>query len=341
MLLTRPAPEARDTTTSLDHGGDLSAARARFPDAPEPWIDLSTGINPRPYPVGALPDDCFGRLPAPSALRELETVAARAYDAPDPQAVVAAAGAQALIQLLPRAVSGRRVGVLGPTYAEHAASWRRAGRDVALCASPEELAACDIAVVVNPDNPTGRIVARDQLVALARRTRLIVDESFADLSPQASIAREAPGINAIVLRSFGKAYGLAGLRLGFAVAPPDIVAELRAELGPWPVSGPAIEIGVRALADRAWLEFSGATLLQDAERLDALLRDAGFAIVGQTPLFRLAAHDDADAIADRLGRAGVHVRRFSEHPRWLRFGLPEDRAWPRLEAALRTWRPAS
>ena len=335
MLHARPAPDECDAMAPLDHGGDLSAARLRFPDAPEPWIDLSTGINPHAYPVRALPEDCFARLPEPSALRALEEVAARAYGVADARTIIATPGAQALIQMLPRALPGHRVGVLAPTYAEHAASWRRAGRTVVACADVSQLADCDIAVIVNPNNPTGRVIGRDTLLALARRTRLIVDESFADLAPDESIAGDAAASGAIVLRSFGKTFGLAGVRLGFAIAPHDIATRLRDSLGPWPVSGPAIALGARAFADRDWLDATRRRLADDAVRLDALLRATGFEIVGGTPLFRLAAQNRAQAIADRLGRAGVHVRRFAEQPRWLRFGIPADSAWARLEAALR------
>lgn len=337
MLQVRPAPDAADAAAPLEHGGDLAAARTRFPDAPEPWIDLSTGINPHPWPVGALPDDCFARLPEPSALKALEATAARAYGVSDPRAVVAAPGAQALIQLLPRVLGGRSVGVLGPTYEEHAANWRRAGRDVAVCASLADLAERDVAVVVNPNNPTGRIVPRSDLLALARRTRVVIDESFADFSSESSLADRAAEMGGIVLRSFGKAYGLAGLRLGFAIAPDDVVRALRGELGPWPVSGAAIAVGARALADRAWLETSHAHLREGVARLDAALERAGFRIVGGAPLFRLAAHAQAQRVADGLGRAGLHVRRFADHPAWLRFGLPPASARDRLEAALRAW----
>ena len=335
MLKTRPAPDEGLAFAPLDHGGTLAAVRARFPQVPAPWIDLSTGINPQAYPFGALPDACFTRLPEPDDLAALEAAAARAYGVADARCVVAAPGAQALIQLLPRLLPGARVGVLGPTYEEHALSWRRARRDVRACASLDAFAGCDIGVIVNPNNPTGRIVARPDLLGLARRMQLVVDESFADFSPEASIADAAAQNGAIVLRSFGKTYGLAGVRLGFAIAPRAIAEALRAELGPWRVSGPALAIGLSALADRAWLQAMRAHLAAAVARLDALLVRAGFVIVGGTPLFRLAAHQEAQEVADRLARAGVHIRRFASSPDWLRFGIPGDDAWSRLEDALR------
>ena len=172
---------------------------------------------------------------------------------------------------------------------------------------------------------------------LARGGVLIVDEAFADFDGHGeSLAATLPSGGAIVLRSFGKAYGLAGLRLGFALASPDIVPHLRAALGPWPVSGPAITIGLRALADSDWLEATSARLGKDRARLDALLHGAGWRIIGGTRLFRLAAHADARPAFERLLAAGILARPFATAADWLRFGIPGDEnAWERLATALR------
>jgi cobalamin biosynthetic protein CobC len=188
-------------------------------------------------------------------------------------------------------------------------------------------------VVVNPDNPTGRLLPPQALRAVAARL-LIVDEAFIDLMPnEASLAGALPD-NAIVLRSFGKTYGLAGLRLGFAIAPTPLAARLRDELGPWAVSGPALAIGATALTDDAWLQAAAARLTGDARKLDALLVAAGFTILGGTPLFRLADHPKAHDKIEDLARQGIHVRAFGHQPTWVRFGLPRgDAEFRRLSAA--------
>jgi len=312
------------------HGGDLGRVRRRHPDAPQPWIDLSTGINPLPYPVADLPADAWSRLPSHDAEQALIAAAARRYRCA-PGQLVAAPGTQALIQILPRLVARSRVAIVGPTYAEHELNWRRHGHDVRLVA---DLEAADVVVVVNPDNPTGRLLPPQALRAVAARL-LIVDEAFIDLMPnEASLVAELPD-NAIVLRSFGKTYGLAGLRLGFAIVPTPLVARLRDELGPWAVSGPALSIGATALADDAWLQAAAARLTGDARKLDALLVAAGFTILGGTPLFRLASHPKAHEKVEALARQGIHVRAFGHQPTWLRFGLPGgDGEFSRLSAAL-------
>ena len=316
------------------HGGDLAAARLAYPDAPHPWLDLSTGINPVPYPVPPLPPEAWTALPAPAAVASLEAVAARAYGT-TPQRVVAAPGTQALIGWLPRLVAARRVGILGFTYAEHARVWREAGASVETAAHLDGLAGCDVAIVVNPNNPDGRLVAPADLASLAGRVGLlVVDEAFADTMPAgASLAPSLPA-NAVVLRSFGKIYGLAGLRLGFAVAR-DLEAEIRRALGPWAVGGPALAIGGAALSDRAWLAQTRARLSRDAARLDTLLERQGMRILGGTPLFRLV--EGEETWFERLARSGVLTRPFAGNPGRLRFGLPgADAAWARLDRALRS-----
>lgn len=311
------------------HGGDLDAARAAFPGAPDPWLDLSTGINPRPYPLPPLTAEAWTRLPGRGEEAGLCHAAARFYGAPSADHVAAAPGSQALIQLLPRLRPPGTVAVLGPTYAEHAQAWALAGHRVRMAARPDELADADVAVVVNPNNPDGRILSRETLTALAARRHaaggwLVVDEAFAEVTPAASIAPLAATPGLVVIRSFGKFFGLAGVRLGFVLAAPALAGMVRAAVGPWAVAGPALTIGTAALNDDAWAQDTRRWLESAAQRLDALLAGAGLAVVGGTSLFRLIEDGRAPEFYARLGRAGILVRRFADHPARLRFGLPAD-----------------
>ena len=339
----QPGPE--EALALRYHGGNINAARRLFPEAPEPWIDLSTGINAVPYPVDGIAPDAWTRLPDAASLDTLESVARAAYGASPSVGVVAAAGAQALIQWLPRIFPARRVGVLGLTYREHETSWRASGAEVVTVRSLPDLAAFDVGLVVNPNNPDGRKFGPEDMAeiagALARHGgRLIIDEAFMDLlGRQESLIPHLPGPGAIVLRSFGKAYGLAGVRLGFAVASMDDCARVRAALGPWPVSGPAIEIGRRALADDSWLAATALRLREEASLLDGLLQSVDLEIAGGTLLFRLVQVNQAPALFRRLCRAGILTRPFLDRPDWLRFGIPHAPAeWMRLEAVLRSSR---
>lgn len=280
------------------------------------------------------------RLPSARDDARLREAAARAYGAPDPACVVPAPGTQVLIETLPRLFPPRRVAVLGPTYAEHAAAWARAGHAVETVTSLGALAEADVAVVVNPNNPdgrrTGREVLRDIAGAVAERGGwLVVDEAFADLEPADSLCGHLPP-GLVLLRSFGKTYGLAGLRLGFALAEPATADRIVAALGPWAVSGPALAVGAAALADLSWREDAAAARLADAGRLERMIRRGGGEAVGGTALFRSAGFADGPAMFRRLGEAGIYVRRFPEAPARLRFGLPGcDADWCRLSRQLR------
>lgn len=314
------------------HGGDLDAARAAFPNAPEPWVDLSTGINPWPYPLPVIPDTAWTRLPGRAEEEALRIAAASYYGAPSAGHAAAAPGSQALIQMLPRLRGRGRVNVLAPTYAEHARAWAAAGHAVRTVGRIEDLDGDldgDVAVIVNPNNPDGRIVGRADLLALAGRFAerggwLVVDEAFADVAPQASVADAVDQPGLIVLRSFGKFFGLAGVRLGVALAAPALAADIRDAFGPWAVPGPALAVAVRALADDSWIAATRRRLDDAAANLDLRLSALGLSVMGGTALYRLARHTHATQIVNALGRSGVLVRRFEEHPDWLRFGLPPD-----------------
>jgi cobalamin biosynthetic protein CobC len=333
----------RDWTADAEaftyHGGALDVARRLAPGAPKPWIDLSTGINPHPYPLPDLAPELWSRLPGSGALAELEAAAAARYGAPAGM-VVAGPGSQALIQALARVIPRGSVGVLGPTYGGLKAAFAAAGARVDEAKRVEDMGGLDVAVVVNPNNPDGRITPHADLLALNERlTRrgglMIVDEAFADFDGEGESLAPVLPAGAVVLRSFGKSFGLAGLRLGFAIASAEIAEPLRAALGTWPVSGPAIAIGTKALADRAWTDAMRDRLGKDAARLDSLVERAGFRIVGGTRLFRLAAKADARGVFERLLAAGILARPFAGAPDWLRFGIPGDeRAWRRLAAAV-------
>ncbi|CAD7050387.1 threonine-phosphate decarboxylase [Pseudorhizobium endolithicum] len=324
----------------LQHGGNLAQARALFPEAPQPWIDLSTGINPHSYPYSPLPASAFSRLPEAEAAERLRQLAAEAYGAPTPDHVAAGPGTQILLPIVARLVRrGSLAAILSPTYAEHARAARMAGYAVREVEDVGQLAEADLAVVVNPNNPTGRTIPKAELLELAASMRrkgglLVVDEAFHDVSVHSGVTDAVDAGGLLVLRSFGKFYGMAGVRLGFAISHPDVTARIKGELGPWSVSGPALHIASEALADGAWRAAMRERLHREAGRLDALLADRGISVAGGTSLFRYIRHPQAQTIFNVLGQKGVFIRRFGDRPEDLRIGLPAEDQWQRLEQAL-------
>jgi cobalamin biosynthesis protein CobC len=330
------------------HGGRLGAARAAYSQAPQPWIDLSTGINPKSYPAPRARGVTLNRLPDTGELSQLESVAAAAFGVGDPQRVVATGGTEPALRLLPYVLRQKAAVIAGPTYASHADGWEKAG--VQSCVVPDSELEGSIAdetalIMVNPNNPDGRLVGRDRLRQLhdlvaSRGGVLVVDEAFAELTPQASVADIAGTSVAehlVVLRSFGKFYGLAGLRLGFVIGSPVFSARVRGVIGDWPVSVDALAAGLAAYGDRQWTERMRAQLAATARRLDGLLNRYGFEVVGGTSLYRLVRAADALARFERLAAGGILTRPFQHDATLLRFGLPgTPEAWRRLEEALAT-----
>lgn len=332
--------DTTDTSTLL-HGGNITDAEARFGVPATGWLDLSTGINPDPYPELEVTAGSWQRLPQSDAMNRLLAAARRYYRVPDGVSVAAAAGSQAMLQSLPGIAAAGRIAIVGPTYTEHERVWRERGYEIRNVASITASGAADIVVVVNPNNPDGRTARPQELLTLAAaitawRGLLIVDEAFADVAPEASVLPHLTRTHRVlVLRSFGKFFGLAGLRLGFAAGPQELIEPLARRLGPWPVSGPALEIGTRALVDDGWIAGARKRLAERRAALDAVLAAAGLHVTGGTDLFRLIDDVRAPEIFELLGQAGVFIRAFEYNPQWLRFGVPGDATdLARLEAAL-------
>jgi cobalamin biosynthetic protein CobC len=310
------------TSETRDHGGALDAAAAQYGGARADWLDLSTGINPVPYPTDALPTDAWTTLPDTRAGARLIAAARSFWNVPDGFDIVAAPGASALIARMPEIFHVSTVSIPGPTYNEHEAAFRAAYVDLVRRDA-------DMRVLVHPNNPDGKIWGPEDVSGVT-----LIDESFCDTVPDRSLL----GCNDSehwVLKSFGKFWGLAGLRLGFLIGPRGEGMEIiRSSLGPWAVSGPALHIGAAALEDETWAAETRARLAADADRLDGLMTGAGATPAGGTSLFRLYEVDNAAAWQDRMAQHHVWSRIFPYSKTWLRLGLPAPDRWSQLERAL-------
>lgn len=325
----------------LPHGGALDAVRKLFPDAPEPWLDLSTGINPFVYPNLSVSPERLHSLPTASLMADCRDAMAGAWGA-DPTAIAPTPGSELVIRHLPQWVPGRRVGLADFSFADHEAAWHAAGREVVLADDPADLAGgVDVLVVVNPNNPDGRLRTRARMEDLLVRQRacggvLIADEAFVDTCPEHSLCGLAGTPGLIVLRSAGKFFGLAGLRLGALLGDPELLARWLDFSGHWPVSGPALEIGARMYRDADWMSETRERLSHWSEQVRVALTNVSVGIVGGTGLFTLVRVENAERTWEVLARRGLYVRRFAADNRVLRIGLPPDEAaLDRLMAAFR------
>lgn len=326
----------------MQHGGDLSEAIRTYGGARSDWLDLSTGINPHAWPV---PDQLERRmwtdLPSAADLAALLAAARAAYRVPAPLGVMAAPGTQVILPLLPRLAPDGPVAIVGPTYSSHGDAWRAAGRTVVdiptAYDAPEDTR---VLVLVNPNNPDGRMLSPAALMDLARQIQargglLIVDEAFSDVVPGLSLLPHLGNEPVLVLRSFGKFFGLAGLRLGFLAGRPDLTDKAAGMLESWAVSGPALAVGQAALADLAWQDAMRRQLADEMADLTLALSMAGLTVFGGTALYALAGLRKAEAMHAALARRHIWTRRFDHSPTWLRFGLPGSAsALTRLGTAL-------
>lgn len=327
----------------LEHGGGLRKAAAHYNIPLENWLDLSTGINPAGWPVPPLSADSWQRLPEEND--GLEAAAAAYYGNAN---LLAVAGSQAAIHWLPALLPRAMVACISPIYSEHPQAWQRAGHKVRFLQNamlPRALAvATPYVLLCNPNNPTAdrhpREIAIDAAQQLKKRGGwLIIDEAFMDPTPAESLTPlagtdEAP--NLIVLRSIGKFFGLAGARVGFVFAAPDILNRMNEAMGPWTVSGPAREVTRLALQDTAWQAAARPRLIAAGERLHQLLAPLGE--VKSTALFATLTSARSAELHEALARQGILTRHYDQQP-LLRFGLPGDEAgWQRLSDALSAWR---
>lgn len=326
--------------TSRDHGGGLDAAIARYGGTRCDWLDLSTGINPVPYPVGEIAPEVWTALPDQAASDRLLRAARSFWNVPEEAQIVAAPGASAVIAALPQLTEYVGIYIPGPTYNEHAAAFHAHGKLIDI----DDAEAANH-VYVHPNNPDGKLWSAG---VMGGRALTVIDESFCDTCPDATHVSLAADHGIVVLKSFGKFWGLAGLRLGFAIGRQSTLspiwgadsigggvpgATLADMLGPWPVSGPALAIGARALSDTAWAKDTRKRLTQDAARLDAVMAPRAN-LVGGTDLFRLYDVDDAAAWQEKLARNHIWSRIFPYSKTWLRLGLPAPNRWDQLKAAV-------
>ncbi|WP_380054796.1 aminotransferase class I/II-fold pyridoxal phosphate-dependent enzyme [Falsihalocynthiibacter sp. SS001] len=312
-------------TPLRDHGGGIDAAIAQFGGTRDEWLDLSTGINPMPYTLPTFSQMDWATLPDKEQFKRLEHAARAFWNIPPEAAVLAGPGASAFIARIPHlSVTRGAVHIIDETYNEHAAAFRAAGWCV-------ELGGKNASVTVHPNNPTASFVTESDI---PQTPLTIIDESFCDIAPDQSHIAKAAEAGTIILKSFGKFWGLAGLRLGFAIGDPALIAELRETLGPWQVSGPALATGIAALSDHNWAQETRARLRLDAQRMDDLMAAAGAKPKAGTTLFQIYEVDNAQQWQERFASHKILTRIFPYSDKWLRLGLPASDRWPQLEAAL-------
>ena len=324
-----------------EHGGNIDFASARYGFASGDMLDLSTGISPFVYPLPPINVDALQPLPTATAHDACITASRHAYGVPEQLAITAGAGTQAFLQIIPRLVKTGTVWIRQPTYNEHVHCWADAGHHIVDGdIMPDE---ADHAVVVFPNNPTGDRYA--DLVSLASDIErkgglLVIDGAFLDNAEGANLLVDLSVFSCVIhLRSFGKFFGLAGVRLGFAIASQIHSDSMAGILGPWAINNVALIAGSTALRDDAWIANQKGTLERQSAELAKMLTNANLEIIGGTLLFQTIRDADAVSLHKHLAKAGIWARVYREWPDLMRFGLPRDRnEMDQLYNSIKIWR---
>ncbi len=192
--------------------------------------------------------------------------------------------------------------------------------------------------VCSPNNPTGMLASRAAMEKLLEVSRAVIllDEAYAEFSQQEGFLRIAPRLQRLlVVRTLSKAFGLAGLRVGYAVGSAALIAEVEKSRGPYKVSGSAERAAMAALTeDRPWVDAHIAEVIENRARLADSLRELGLSPLPSSSNFLLARVKDASSLAKRLRQEGVAVRPFPQLT-----GLGDAirisiGPWPMMEAVL-------
>ena len=324
-----------------EHGGNIDVASARYGFATGDMLDLSTGISPYIYPLPPIPLEALQPLPTIDMVNACNMAARYAYKVPEQLTVTAGAGTQAFLQIIPRLVNAGTVWIRQPTYNEHAHWWADAGHSIT--DGHVMPANADHAVVVFPNNPTGdRYSDLPELASKIERKGglLIIDGAFMENAEGARLLADLSGFSCVIhLRSFGKFFGLAGVRLGFAITSPIYTDALAGMLGPWAVNNTALMAGKLALQDDAWIKSHEAIQQRQSVKLAKILTNAKLNIVGGTFLFQTIRDSDALSLHEHLAKAGIWTRIYREWPDIIRFGLPrDDNEISRLDDSIKFWR---
>ena len=313
-------------TQKRDHGGGLDHAISKFGGTRDDWLDLSTGINPISYPVPEIPEYFWRTLPDANAQSKLIGAARKFWNVDEELDILPSSGVSQLICMMPKLAPSSTVTIAKPTYNEHEAAFLNAGWKINATSNAQ--------VFVHPNNPDGRLYQVSEIDYL-KNDLTIIDESFCDTCPKESLLHLAKHDGVIVLKGLGKFWGLAGLRLGFAIAKPNTIQQLQQMIGPWAISGPAQYIGTNALTDSSWISTTQNRLAKDSKKLDTMMADINVPLIGGTDLFRLYDTKDAGHIQNSLAEKMVWSRRFPYSKTWLRLGLPGTQAdWKQISSAL-------
>jgi len=313
-----------------EHGGDIDNAIKKYGGNKDDWIDLSTGINPNHYPYKLINIRELQNLPYKNDIDNLNKLAKKYFQTT--ACVRAVSGAQGGINILPFLLPNKTVSILSPTYNEYQNVFSNSLKKIINVKNLSELKKSQIAIICNPNNPDGKLYSNDDLLKISKSLEyLIIDESFMDQYPRKSLSHKLDDqTNILILRSFGKFFGLAGIRLGFLISNKEIDKKIQFLIGNWPISNVAINVASKALIDHVWIMNTISFLKEGSYFLDCLASEINWKVVGGTNLYRLYETPNAHDAQNKLANFKIWSRRFSYSKKWIRLGIPRKKDFKKV-----------
>ncbi len=337
--------------SGVPHGGAQEAELAAQGLRVEDVLDLSANLHPDgpdPAVIAAARSAPLDRYPHPEALPLRDAIAAA--HGLDPATVLPTAGGTAGIHLVARALlrPGDRATVVTPAFGEYAAAARSAGAMVAEVRTAPPMFAFEadalpravLTFLCAPDNPTGRDLTREEVVRAVEVTRgsVVLDaayEAFADRAPFASdLARS--NANVVAVHSMTKLHAVPGLRLGYIVAAPPLIARLSAAQPAWSLDAPSIAAGMVAAAQHEDRRARLSPMRETREWLRACWEAAGLTVAPGAANFLLVRTGEAARVREALLARRIVVRDASSFglPEWVRVAVPPPAHRDRVAAAV-------
>ena len=269
---------------------------------PDKIIDFSTNTNILTWPeVNINLQELASRYPDPECSK-LRNIVAEHENIPASRILFTNGSNEAIFLL--SGLFGEDTAILQPAYSEYS----RAFRNLHSIFTLDEAKNFMHVIIINPNNPTGKYTRLREVICSSHDTLFIVDEAYIDFLLTAKPERLCNLDNVILLRSLTKIFHLSGARIGYVIAPENVIAAMRERLPTWSVNAIAQELALIFMKDKGFAERTRAFYREHTPRLMQAVRDSGFEVVNSDVHYFLVRVDDDLRVIEHLLKAGIVVR---------------------------------
>jgi threonine-phosphate decarboxylase len=315
----------------FEHGGNIYKIAEELGIPEERLIDFSASINPLGISEKvkyAIKCDLDNLVNYPDPDTKILGHEIAEHNGIDPETIICGNGSTELIYLLPRSLKPKTVFIPVPTFSEYERACRLSSKlrvknyelreESNFEINPDEfikaIQGCHMAFLCNPNNPTGHLLKRDEVLAIAeaakkKRCFLIIDEAFIDFIPEESViqnVQENPYL--IVLRSMTKFYALTGLRIGYGVFHKDLINKIKEFKEPWTVNNLAQKAAIAAFGDSDYADKTYALMKGEKDFLEKGFQELKTQYIPSSVNYYLLKTENNERIVSGLKKKGILVR---------------------------------